>query len=121
MASHQRSLRTGGFTTDPADRPDSHRRYAEWSPRGDRIVYTSRLTDDKSIDVVTSNPDGSDIRRLTGGRGRNESPTWSPDGRHIAFSSDRAGRKYIYVMTHQGTQLKRLRPGQEPAWSPATP
>ena len=32
VASHQRSLRTGGFTTDPAHRPDSHRRYADWSP-----------------------------------------------------------------------------------------
>ncbi|MEE9276053.1 MAG: Tol-Pal system beta propeller repeat protein TolB [bacterium] len=108
--SPRRITSQGTYNTEP-----------EWSPRGDRIVYTSRLTDDKSIDVVTSNPDGSDIRRLTGGRGRNESPTWSPDGRHIAFSSDRAGRKFIYVMTHQGTQLKRLRPGQEPAWSPVTP
>jgi len=32
VASHLRSFRTGGFTTDPAHRPDSHRRYAEWSP-----------------------------------------------------------------------------------------
>jgi transposase len=32
VASHRRSWVTGGFTTDPAHRPDSHRRYAEWSP-----------------------------------------------------------------------------------------
>lgn len=32
VASHLRSIRRGGFTTDPAHRPDSHRRYAEWSP-----------------------------------------------------------------------------------------
>jgi len=32
IASHPRSYVTGGFTTDPAHRPDSHRRYAEWTP-----------------------------------------------------------------------------------------
>lgn len=32
VASHQRSFRRGGFTTDPAHRPSAHRYYAEWSP-----------------------------------------------------------------------------------------
>ncbi len=100
----------GNYNTEP-----------EWSPRGDRIVFTGRVTDGSSIDIVTVNPDGSDLRRLTGGQRRNESPTWSPDGRNIAFSSDRTGRKYVYVMTSAGTQLVRLQPGQEPAWSPALP
>ncbi|MEK6710081.1 MAG: Tol-Pal system beta propeller repeat protein TolB [Nitrospinota bacterium] len=91
----------------------------KWSPRGDRIAYSTRVTDHVSIDIVTVNPDGSDLRRLTGGQGKNESPSWSPDGRHLAFSSDRVGPKDIYVMTAAGTEVKRLQPGQEPAWSPA--
>jgi transposase len=32
VASHLRSRKRGGFTTDPAHRPASHRRYAEWTP-----------------------------------------------------------------------------------------
>ena len=32
VASHCRSAARGRFTTDPAHRPESHRRYAEWSP-----------------------------------------------------------------------------------------
>ncbi len=106
----RRITRRGTYNTEP-----------EWSPRGDRIAFTGRVTDGSSIDIVTVNPDGSDLRRLTGGQRRNESPTWSPDGRNIAFSSDRSRTKYIYVMTSSGTQLTRLEPGQEPAWSPALP
>jgi len=32
VASHRRSSRAGQFTTDPAHRPKSHQRYADWSP-----------------------------------------------------------------------------------------
>lgn len=32
VASHRRSFRKGGFITDAAHMPDSHRRYAEWTP-----------------------------------------------------------------------------------------
>ncbi len=106
-SSPKRITFSGKYNTEP-----------EWSPRGDRIALTSRIKKGKEIDIVTMNIDGRDMRRLTGSQGRNESPTWSPDGRHITFSSDRSGRKYVYVMTSAGTQLKRLQPGQEPAWSP---
>ena len=108
-SSPRRITFTGKYNTEP-----------EWSPRGDRIALTSRIKQGKEIDIATMNVDGTDLRRLTGSQGRNESPTWSPDGRHIAFSSDRTGKKYIYVMTSAGTQLKRLQPGQEPAWSPTS-
>ena len=72
----------------------------------------------KEIDIITMNIDGSRKRRLTGSQGRNESPTWSPNGRHISFSSDRSGTKYVYIMTASGTQLKKLLRGQEPDWAP---
>ncbi len=33
VASHPRSQRSGGFTTDPAHMPEAHRRHNEWQPR----------------------------------------------------------------------------------------
>jgi TolB protein len=50
-----------------------------------------------------------------------ENPVWSPDGRKIAFSSDRRGRKDIYVVDVDGRNLRRLTEGfgncSNPAWS----
>ena len=43
--------------------------------------------------------DGSNPRRLTHHSAADFSPSWSPDGRHIAFVSRRdAGNRDIYVM-----------------------
>ena len=42
--------------------------------------------------------DGSNLRNLTNDPARDFSPSWSPDGRHIAFVSDRDGNEEIYVM-----------------------
>lgn len=42
VASHLRSYRRGGYTTDPSHRPDSHRRYLEWPPS--RILNWARKT-----------------------------------------------------------------------------
>jgi dipeptidyl aminopeptidase/acylaminoacyl peptidase len=49
-------------------------------------------------------------------------PAWSPDGRRIAFASNRSGNFDIYVMNANGTDVKRLtsepRGDRYPAWSP---
>ena len=60
--------------------------------------------------------------QLTEKQGDNESPTWSPDGSLIAFSSTReGGAAKIYVMTVAGTDQRRLLtlPGEQttPDWS----
>ena len=65
-------------------------------PRGGRfqIAVTNVVT--LGTQVVTSGP------------GENESPTFSPDGRKIAFVSRRSGRKQIYVMDVDGRNVRPL-------------
>ncbi|MCL1901562.1 MAG: hypothetical protein FWG51_04090, partial [Firmicutes bacterium] len=64
----------------------------------------------------------SKITRLTSNQRNNENPTWSPDGRFVAFSSTRAGRSEIYIMAIDGSGTRKLAeiPGASftPSWSP---
>ena len=44
--------------------------------------------------------------QLTHDAGRNDSPCWSPDGRHIVFQSHRAGTEQIFSMLADGTNVE---------------
>lgn len=46
--------------------------------------------------------------QLTNESGDNESPSWSPDGSLIVFSSNREGPFRLYVMNAFGTDQRRL-------------
>jgi TolB protein len=89
-----------------------------WSPRGEKIVFMCRLAGNQ---ICLINPDGSGQQQLTS-QGNNEDPSWSADGRHIAFTSTRTGRRDIFVMHADGTEQARLtnngRDNYLPDWSP---
>ena len=57
--------------------------------------------------IADSITDGR-IRRLTSGQSNNEEPSWSPDGRHIAFTSDRGGTKQIFIMNADGARQRAV-------------
>ena len=71
--------------------------------------------DIKILDLATR-----EVRQLTFGEGTNESPAFSPNGRHIAFSSTRSGKTQIFTMSRTGQDLKQItRTGNnnQPDWS----
>ena len=69
------------------------------------------------------NADGSEQKRLTRDPASDLTPAWSPDGRQIAFLSQRDRNPEIYVMNSDGSGQTRLtRNGTTDdsiAWSPA--
>src|SRR5579883_1470167 len=59
-------------------------------------------------DIWTANEDGSNVQRLTANPARDVYPRFSPDGKWIAFSSDRNGNYDVYVIPAAGGQPKQL-------------
>ena len=58
---------------------------------------------DGNPEIYTMNVDGSNLRRLTTHAANDVTPTWSPTGTEIAFTSDRAGTPQIYIVNAEGT------------------
>jgi tricorn protease len=59
-------------------------------------------------DIWVANENGSDIRRLTVNRARDQYPRFSPDGQWIAFSSNREGNYDVYVVAVAGGEPRQL-------------
>ncbi len=73
----------------------------------------------KTIYTITA--DGAELRSVSDSPGQDEGPSWSPDGRQIAFRSVREGMPELYLINADGSGLRRLAPGMgigELAWSP---
>ena len=92
---------------------------ATWSPAPyNEIAYASRTGpgfDIKVIDLASGQ-----VRQLTFGEGTNESPAWVPNGRHLAFTSTRAGKVQVFVIARDGknpTQITNVGNNYQPDWS----
>ena len=72
--------------------------------------------------VVAVAPTPAPATRLTVHDAFDASPVWSPDGRRIAFDSDRDGNWEVYVMNADGSGVTRLTGNDavdgSPSWSP---
>src|SRR5262249_44920264 len=81
-----------------------------WTPDG-KIVF-SALTDNVT-DLYSMSPDGSNQAQLTANGGQdNAFPAVSNDGRHIVFTSNRAGSRQIWRMDVDGRNQKQLTFGE---------
>ena len=73
------------------------------SPDGKNIVFTYKG------DIYKVPVEGGDAQRLTSNSAFESFPIWSPDGKQIAFTSDREGGfQKIYIMPSQGGEAKQL-------------
>ncbi len=86
---------------------DREYRGAQFSPDGKRIVASVDI--DGQSDLVLLDPEtGAETLRLTDSEWDEVSPSWSPDGRRVAFVSSRTGRPQIHVINADGTGERRL-------------
>jgi TolB protein len=83
------------------------------------IAFTA--TQNGNRDIAVLEPCGA-VRTLIAGPAAELKPAWSPDGRELAFMSNRDGNFDIYVMNANGGDVRRLTdpPGIDsvPSWSP---
>jgi Tol biopolymer transport system component len=102
-----------GKLTDNATYSDSQ---PDWSPDGSRIVYSSARGGNWE-DIFVMRADGSGKKNLTRNPARDQHPVFSPDGRWVAFDSDRN----LWKMRIDGTRLTQLTSDDEnlqPDWQP---
>ena len=72
------------------------------SPDGSKVAFVYKG------DIYTVASSGGQAARLTDGTAVEANPVWSPDGKRIAFASDRNGGEDVYIMNADGSGQKRL-------------
>ena len=93
------------ITSDPYDE-----KHLDWSPDGEWIAISSdrpsvgmAFEEGKDFafgqyDIFLLRPDGSEMRRVVSGEATDIDPSWGPDGKKLAFVSDRTGVKNAFVV-----------------------
>ena len=86
---------------------ESYADRATWAPAPfNEIAYASRTGpgyDIKVLDVASG-----ERRQITFGEGSNESPAYSPSGRHLAFTSTRRGKTNVFTIGRDGRGLRQV-------------
>jgi TolB protein len=93
-----------------------------WSPGGRRIaLYCGRSTKG-GWQIYVVGVKGGAMKQLTDTEASSLSPSWSPEGSKIAFTSNRDGHFQLYLMNADGTRQQRLTRSRtadfHPVWQP---
>jgi len=95
-----------------------------WSPNGQFLtlawIRKYGPGEPGSSDIYLMDIASKQWVQLTHDGGRNDFPSWAPDGRHIVFQSSRSGKEEIWMMLADGTKLHQLTftgRNSQPNWS----
>lgn len=93
-----------------------------WSPDGKWIVYQGSLDPIYSYDIYKANVETSGAIRLTQVLGMDINPSFTKDGRHILFASQRGGNRQpaLFAMTADGKYVQKDETGDSMIYLPVT-
>lgn len=108
----RRFLTTGQSLTNP-----------RYTPSGNGVVFQTDFEGDENNDIVMISSAGAKVRKITDGVADNFNPEPSPDGKWIAFLSNRKRDiENIHVIALDGGRIRKLTneelPVKDFAWSP---
>src|SRR5437870_1067118 len=82
------------------------------SPNGRWVAYVltevNKTENSLNSDIWLISSDGGEPRQLTNSPKHDRHPRWSPDGKWIAFESNRGGSFQIYVIRTEGGEARQL-------------
>jgi TolB protein len=97
----------------------------DWSPLGNRIAFHGRVDRGMPHQILISEVGtGTRSNRLVQvtSQGRNEDPSWAPDGRHLVYVGERNWGRGLFIVDavtgNERTLVSGIRPNV-PAWSPS--
>jgi TolB protein len=110
---NQQRMTDQGYAVDP-----------NWSPNGQFLALAWKRNygpgEPGSRDIYLMDIASKQWVQLTHDGGSHDSPSWSPDNRHIVFQSSRSGKDEIWMMLADGTKLHQLTftgRNSQPNWS----
>ena len=93
----------------------------QYSPDGQHVVFGSNRSGNPDQIWVSDRDGGSPVQLTRFAQGDSGTPRWSPDGRSVAFDHYMAEGVRVYVMSSDGTHVRRLTSGNVneaiPSWS----